>query len=130
MIGAVTLLVVDYDAGIAFFVGALGFDLIEDTKLSEEKRWVRVAPRDGGMCLLLAKASTPEQVACIGKQTGGRVGFFLHTDDFDTDYARFVAAGVRFERAPITEAYGAVAVFEDVSGNLWDLIGPTPASPS
>ena len=128
-IGAITLLVADYDAAIAFFVGALAFDLIEDTVLSAEKRWVRVAPKGGGVCLLLAKASTPEQAARIGDQAGGRVGFFLHTDNFDADHAGFLAAGVRFREAPRVEAYGKVAVFEDVSGNLWDLIGPATSSP-
>ncbi len=128
MISAVTLLVRDYDEAIAFFVDALGFELIEDTPLSPDKRWVRVAPKVGGVCLLLAKASTPEQVARIGDQTGGRVGFFLHTEDFETDHAAMVSRGVRFRETPRSEAYGKVAVFEDVCGNLWDLIGPTPPS--
>jgi catechol 2,3-dioxygenase-like lactoylglutathione lyase family enzyme len=128
MIGAVTLLVADYDAAIAFFVNALGFALIEDTALSEDKRWVRVAPKGAGVCLLLAKASTPEQVARIGDQTGGRVGFFLHTENFDADFAAMSAKGVRFREAPRTESYGKVVVFEDLCGNTWDLIGPTPPS--
>jgi catechol 2,3-dioxygenase-like lactoylglutathione lyase family enzyme len=129
LISAVTLLVRDYDEAIAFFVDALGFALIEDTPLSPEKRWVRVAPKDGGVGLLLAKASTPEQIARIGDQTGGRVGFFLHVEDFDASHAAMIAKGVRFDREPVTEAYGKVAVFEDICGNLWDLIGP-PSSPS
>jgi len=128
MIGAVTLLVADYDDAIAFFVDALGFALIEDTTLSKDKRWVRVAPKDGGVCLLLAKASTPEQVARIGDQTGGRVGFFLQTENFDADYAAMSAKGVRFREATRTESYGKVVVFEDICGNTWDLIGPTPPS--
>ena len=129
-IGAFTLLVADYDQAIAFFVGKLGFALIEDTRLSPEKRWVRVAPKGGGACLLLAKASTPEQVARIGDQTCGRVGFFLHSDAFDADYAAMLANGVRFREAPRAESYGKVVVFEDCCGNLWDLLErPKPLSP-
>jgi catechol 2,3-dioxygenase-like lactoylglutathione lyase family enzyme len=124
VIGAVTLVVRDYDEAIAFYVGALGFALLEDTRLSADKRWVRVAPKGGGVALLLAKASTPEQVARIGDQTGGRVGFFLHTDDFARDYAAFIAKGVRFLEEPRSESYGKVAVFSDLYGNKWDLIGP------
>ncbi len=124
-IGAVTLVVRDFDEAIAFFVDALGFALIEDTPLSPDKRWVRVAPEGGGVSLLLAKAATPEQAARIGDQTGGRVGFFLHTDDFDADYAAMLAKGVRFHEAPRTETYGKVVVFEDVCGNTWDLLGPS-----
>lgn len=121
-ISAVTLLVRDYDEAIAFFTNALGFDLLEDTSLSPDKRWVLVAPAGGGTALLLAKASTPEQVARIGDQAGGRVGFFLETDDFGRDHARMLAAGVRFREAPRHEAYGTVAVLEDLCGNTWDLI--------
>ncbi len=128
VIGSVTLLVRDYDDAIAFYVGALGFELLEDTVLSADKRWVRVAPRNamagGGVALLLAKASMPEQIARIGDQTGGRVGFFLHTDDFARDHAAFVAKGVRFLEEPRSESYGKVAVFSDLYGNKWDLIGP------
>jgi catechol 2,3-dioxygenase-like lactoylglutathione lyase family enzyme len=124
VIGAVTLLVRDYDEAIAFYVGALGFELLEDTALSADKRWVCVAPKGAETCLLLAKASTPEQVARIGDQTGGRVGFFLHTDDFAHDHAAFVAKGVRFLEEPRNESYGKVAVFSDLYGNTWDLIGP------
>ncbi|KAF0182586.1 MAG: Glyoxalase/bleomycin resistance protein/dioxygenase [Caulobacteraceae bacterium] len=130
-IGAFTLLVRDYDEAIAFYVGALGFTLLEDTALSADKRWVRVAPNGGGVApngggvaLLLAKASTPEQIARIGDQTGGRVGFFLHTDDFARDHAAFVAKGVRFLEEPRSESYGKVAVFSDLYGAKWDLIGP------
>jgi catechol 2,3-dioxygenase-like lactoylglutathione lyase family enzyme len=124
VIGAVTLLVRDYDEAITFYVGALGFELLEDTVLNTDKRWVRVAPKGGGVALLLAKVSTPEQVARIGDQTGERVGFFLHTDDFARDHAAFVARGVRFLEEPRTESYGRVAVFSDIYGNKWDLIGP------
>ena len=127
-IGAVTRVVRDYDEAIAFFVDALGFTLIEDTVLSPDKRWVRVAARHGGVCLLLVKAANSEQAARIGDQTGGRVGFFLHTDDFDADYAMMVANGVRFREAPRMESYGKVAVFHDCSGNAWDLLGLTAPS--
>lgn len=126
MIAAVALVVADYDEAIAFFVGKLGFDLLEDTPLPQEvaKRWVRVAPKGGGTALLLARAVNDTQRASIGNQTGGRVGFFLHTDDFARDHAAFLARGVRFHREPKRESYGTVAVFEDCSGNLWDLIEP------
>ena len=121
----VTFLVRDYDEAIAFFCGQLGFALVEDTVLSEEKRWVRVAPKGAaGAALLLARAATPEQDAAVGRQTGGRVGFFLNTDDFDATYDLFVNNNVRFREAPRREPYGKVAVFEDLYGNLWDLIEP------
>lgn len=123
-IGAVTLLVRDFDEAIAFYVGALGFELLEDTVLSAHKRWVRVAPKGAVTCLLLAKASDAEQRARIGDQTGGRVGFFLHTDDFAREHTAMSARGVRFLQAPRHEAYGSVAVFVDPYGNKWDLIGP------
>ena len=124
-IGAVALLVADYDEAIAFYVGKLGFDLVEDTRLSADKRWVLVAPPGATETrLLLARAAGDDQVSRIGDQTGGRVGFFLHTDDFSRDHARMRAAGVRFREEPRREAYGTVAVFEDLYGNLWDLIGP------
>jgi catechol 2,3-dioxygenase-like lactoylglutathione lyase family enzyme len=124
-LATVALVVPDYDAAIAFFVGKLGFDLIEDTALSADKRWVRVAPPGGqGAALLLAQAANDRQRDVIGEQAGGRVGFFLHTDDFDRDHARYVAAGVVFAEAPRDEAYGRVAVFRDAFGNLWDLIEP------
>lgn len=122
---AVTVLVDDYDAAIAHYVGDLGFHLIEDTDLGGGKRWVRVAPGNlGGSCLVLAVASTDEQRAAVGLQTGGRVGFFLHTDDFAGDHARLLAAGVLMTEDPRHEAYGTVVVFEDRYGNLWDLIQP------
>ncbi|MFH1796455.1 MAG: VOC family protein [Pseudomonadota bacterium] len=126
-IGAVTFLVRDYDEAIAWFSDALGFGLVEDTPLGGGKRWVLVAPGSGGTPLLLAEASAVEQQARIGDQTGGRVAFFLHTDDFARDHARMTAAGVTFREAPRHEAYGTVAVFEDLYGNLWDLIEPKVA---
>ncbi|MDZ4777143.1 MAG: VOC family protein [Alphaproteobacteria bacterium] len=121
-IGAVTLLVRDYDEAIAFYVGVLGFALLEDTPLSADKRWVRVAPKGAETCLLLAKASGEAQEARIGDQAGGRVGFFLHTYDFARDHAAMSSRGVRFLEAPRHETYGSVAVFVDPSGNKWDLI--------
>nr|WP_295468392.1 VOC family protein [Mesorhizobium sp.] len=123
-IGAVTFLVRDYDEAIAWFRDALDFRLVEDTALGGGKRWVLVAPGEGTTPLLLAEASTDEQRARIGDQTGGRVGFFLHTADFARDHARMTAAGVNFRKTPRHEAYGTVAVFEDLYGNLWDLIEP------
>lgn len=123
-IANVTLLVPDYDAGIAFYVDQLGFTLLEDTTLSETKRWVRVAPPGAQTALLLAKADGDAQEAAIGQQTGGRVSFFLHTDNFARDYAAMRAKGVTFKEDPRHEAYGSVVVFEDPFGNLWDLIEP------
>ena len=123
-IGAVTLVAPDYDAAIAFYVGKLGFALVSDVALGPDKRWVLVRPHGGGTALLIAKAADDAQRARIGDQTGGRVFLFLHTDDFDRDHARFVAAGVRFLEEPRREAYGTVAVFEDPFGNRWDLLQP------
>lgn len=120
----ITLLVPDYDAGLRFYVDTLGFDLLEDTRISPAKRWVRVAPQGGGAALLLAKAATPAQHAATGNQTGGRVGFFLETDDFARDHKEMLEKGVRFLEPPRFEGYGTVAVFEDPFGNLWDLIQP------
>jgi catechol 2,3-dioxygenase-like lactoylglutathione lyase family enzyme len=122
-----TLVVPDYDAGIAFFAGALGFDLIEDSEMGAGKRWVVVGGKDGGR-LLLAKAANDAQSAAIGNQTGGRVGFFAHTDDFTGTQARLVAAGVMFHEQPRHEPYGTVAVFSDPFGNRWDLIEPKALS--
>ncbi|MEO0982815.1 MAG: VOC family protein [Pseudomonadota bacterium] len=122
----ITLLVPDYDAGLRFFVDTLGFDLLEDTRLTPAKRWVRVAPPGAETALLLAKADTPAQHAATGNQTGGRVAFFLETDDFARDHAAMVEKGVHFLEAPRVEAYGTVAVFEDPFGNRWDLIQPAP----
>ena len=124
-IATVTLVVDDYDAAIAFYRDKLGFDLVADTPLGDGKRWVVVAPKGGkGAKLLLAQADGPTQAAHVGNQTGGRVGFFLETDDFARDHAAFTAAGVVFREAPRHEPYGSVAVFEDLYGNTWDLIEP------
>jgi len=123
-IATIALVVPDYDAGIAFYAGRLGFALLADTDMGGGKRWVLVAPPGGGARLLLAKADGGRQAAAIGNQTGGRVGFFLETDDFARDFAAFSAAGVTFLEAPRHEAYGSVAVFQDPFGNKWDLIEP------
>ena len=123
-LGAVSLLVRDYDDAIGFFVGKLGFDLSEDTDMGGGKRWVRVTPKGGQTSLLLARATTEEQRARIGDQAAGRVWLFLETDDFGRDHESFKAAGVVFREAPRREPYGVVAVFEDLYGNAWDLIGP------
>jgi catechol 2,3-dioxygenase-like lactoylglutathione lyase family enzyme len=123
----VALVVRDYDEAIAFFTKKLHFTLVEDTYIPEQdKRWVLVRPPGGaGTNILLARPSTVEQAALVGNQTGGRVTFFLSTDNFWRDYRAMTAAGIRFVREPKTEAYGTVAVFEDLYGNLWDLIEPT-----
>jgi catechol 2,3-dioxygenase-like lactoylglutathione lyase family enzyme len=123
----ISLVVRDYDEAILYYTGVLGFDLVEDTQLSETKRWVRVKPggSENGCHLLLARAATDAQRAAIGKQSGGRVFLFLHTDDFDRDYDNYRSRGVTFIREPIDESYGRVAVFSDLYGNLWDLIGPS-----
>ena len=119
----VALLVNDYDEAIAWFTTVLGFTLLEDTRLSETKRWVTVAPRgDGKAGLLLARAANDDQRAVIGRQGGGRVFLFLHTDDLDRDYAAWRGRGVRFVEEPRRESYGKVVVFEDLYGNKWDLI--------
>jgi catechol 2,3-dioxygenase-like lactoylglutathione lyase family enzyme len=120
----VALVVRDYDEAIEFYCGKLHFTLVEDTYQAEQnKRWVVVAPPgSSGTNLLLARASTPEQSAVIGNQTGGRVFLFLGTDDFWRDYNEMRSSGIRFVREPKTERYGTVAVFEDLYGNLWDLI--------
>ncbi len=121
----IALLVADYDEAIQFYTEKLGFTLVEDTVLSESKRWVLVAPPGStGTCILLARATNEEQKKRIGDQAGGRVFLFLHTDDFRRDYKNLKESGVSFTREPITEAYGTVAVFKDLYGNLWDLIGP------
>ncbi|MFN3931176.1 MAG: VOC family protein [Brevundimonas sp.] len=125
-IGAVSLLVRDYDEALAFYVGKLGFEPSEDTDLGGGKRWVRVTPRGGETSLLLARATTPEQVARVGDQAGGRVWLFLETDDLMRDHADWAAKGVVFREAPRHEAYGKVVVFEDLYGNAWDLIEPAP----
>jgi catechol 2,3-dioxygenase-like lactoylglutathione lyase family enzyme len=124
----ISLLVDDYDKAIRFYVEKLGFKLLEDTVLSPAKRWVIVQPPGGGCSLLLANAANAEQVSRVGNQTGGRVFLFLHTDDFQRDYGRLVANGVKFVRPPRAEAYGTVAVFEDIYGNWWDLVEPISRS--
>lgn len=124
-LSTVALVVRDYDEAIGFYCRDLGFDLLEDTDRGGGKRWVRVAPPGSvGTSLLLAVADGPEQAAAVGNQTGGRVGFFLSTDDFWRDHARYTAAGVHFEEEPRVEEYGTVAVFQDGHGNRWDLIQP------
>jgi catechol 2,3-dioxygenase-like lactoylglutathione lyase family enzyme len=122
-LGHVALVVRDYDEALDFFTGTLNFKLIEDTRLSEDKRWVLIAPPGSdGTSLLLARASTPEQASHIGNQTGGRVFLFLHTDDFWRDYEQMTARKVKFIRPLSEEPYGTVAVFEDLYGNQWDLL--------
>lgn len=122
----VALVVRDYDEAIAFFTQTLNFRLVEDTYLPDEnKRWVLVAPPGStGTQLLLARPSNPSQEAFVGNQTGGRVTFFLGTDDFWRDYRAMAERGIEFVRPPAVAAYGTVAVFKDLYGNLWDLIGP------
>ena len=124
-IAHLALVVKDYDEAIAFYTEKLGFRLIEDTVLSETKRWVLVAPPGSGQCsLLLARAANTEQINSVGNQTGGRVFLFLFTDNFDRDYRAMLGKGIHFVRQPAIEEYGTVAVFEDLYGNLWDLIEP------
>ena len=129
-LGLVSLVVRDYDKAIALYVGVLGFTLIEDSFIPEQnKRWVVVAPPGSAATrLLLARASSGEQVTRIGNQTGGRVFLFLHTDDFARDYQSYKAKGVIFAREPREEPYGTVAVFQDLYGNLWDLLQPRRAA--
>ena len=127
-IGLVTLVVRHYDEAIAFFVDRLGFRVVRDDALEPGKRWVVVAPPGAkGPGLLLARAADAREAAAVGNQTGGRVGFFLMTDDFSRDHAVFAARGVTFRESPRSESYGTVAVFEDLYGNLWDLIEPRSA---
>jgi catechol 2,3-dioxygenase-like lactoylglutathione lyase family enzyme len=124
----VALVVAEYDPAIEFFVGVLGFELVEDspstTNDGRPKRWVVVRPPGAQTGLLLARADGPDQAAVVGRQVAGRVGFFLRVDDFDATFARMTAAGVEFVTAPRTEPYGRVAVFVDIAGNRWDLLGP------
>lgn len=128
-IAQVTLVVDDYDRAIAWFTSVLDFDLVEDCPVSETKRWVVVRPKGhSGAALLLAKAANTEQNASIGHQTGGRVAFFLETDDFAKDHADLVIKGVSFEEAPREESYGRVAVFTDPWGNRWDLLQSSTSS--
>ncbi|WP_139683968.1 VOC family protein [Vibrio tasmaniensis] len=127
----IALVVKDYDEALDFYVNKLKFDLIEDTYLPEEdKRWVVVAPPNStGVSLLLARASKPEQLDFIGNQAGGRVFLFLNTDDFWRDYERMTSLGINFVREPKEQSYGTVAVFEDIYGNLWDLLQLNPEHP-
>ena len=119
----IALVVKDYDEAIHFYTQKLNFNLLEDTRLSETKRWVRVAPEgSSGFCLLLAKADSAEQLSRVGNQTGGRVFLFIYTDDFWRDYESMQEKGIVFVREPVTESWGTVAVFQDLYGNLWDLI--------
>jgi predicted enzyme related to lactoylglutathione lyase len=125
-LSTVALVIPDYDAAIAFFVGGLGWRLLQDVPQGA-KRWVRVAPAGGGVALLLARAEGDRQAAAIGNQCGGRVFLFLETQDFAADAARIIAAGGTFEESPRTEPYGTVAVWCDPWGNRWDLIEPAAA---
>jgi catechol 2,3-dioxygenase-like lactoylglutathione lyase family enzyme len=133
-LSALTVLVQDYDEAIAFYVGTLDFELLEDTRLDATKRWVRVRPHGkagaAGTSLLLARAATPEQLARVGDQTSGRVFLFLETDKFWEDYERWRAQGVRFLETPREESYGTVVVFQDLYGNRWDLIEPRTVAES
>jgi catechol 2,3-dioxygenase-like lactoylglutathione lyase family enzyme len=128
LLDKITIVVDDYDRAIEFFIGSLGFDLAEDspslTNDGRPKRWVVVRPPGGETGIVLARADGERQAAAIGNQVGGRVGFFLRVDDFDAAYQRMTAAGVEFCGAPRTEPYGRVAVFVDIAGNRWDLLGP------
>jgi catechol 2,3-dioxygenase-like lactoylglutathione lyase family enzyme len=125
-IAHVALVVKDYDEAIRFYTRKLKFNVVEDTKLSETKRWVVLSPPGSTGCsLLLAKEANPEQKTRVGNQTGGRVFLFLHTDDFKRDYDNLKQQGVTIAREPARERWGTVAVFEDLYGNLWDLIEPT-----
>ena len=124
-IAHIALVVNDYDEAIAFYTKKVDFKLLEDTKLSEEKRWVMVAPNGAKeCCLLLAKAANEEQRKSVGNQTGGRVFLFLYTDDFNRDYDKLKKRNITFVRPPQEFEYGTVAVFEDLYGNMWDLIQP------
>jgi catechol 2,3-dioxygenase-like lactoylglutathione lyase family enzyme len=121
----IAIVVNDYDEAIKFYTEKLHFDLIEDTQLSETKRWVLVKPKgQEGCCLLLTKAANEEQKSRVGNQTGGRVFLFLHTDDFERDFQNLLDNHIEIVRQPSKEEYGTVAVFKDLYGNLWDMIGP------
>ena len=131
-LASVTLVVRDYDEALDFYVGKLGFELVEDTPIpAQDKRWVVVRPQgQAGACLLLARASTETQRNVVGQQTGGRVFLFLYTDDFWRDYERYRTAGVEFTRNPEEQLQGTVAVFKDVYGNHWDLMQPSSLNKS
>src|SRR6188508_1215521 len=121
----IAIVVKDYDEAVRFYTEKLHFDLVEDTQLSETKRWVLVRPKGGdSCCLLLAKAANEEQLSRVGNQTGGRVFLFLHTDDFKRDFQNLLDNEIEIVRQPSKEEYGTVAVFKDIYGNLWDLIEP------
>ena len=122
-LGLVTFVAREYDEAIGFFVGKLDFELVEDTDMGDGKRWVVVAPASGAS-LLIARAVTDAEKESVGNQAGGRVAFFLNTDNFDRDYANWSACGVKFREQPRHEVYGTVAVFEDLYGAPWDLIQP------
>jgi catechol 2,3-dioxygenase-like lactoylglutathione lyase family enzyme len=130
----VAIVVEEYDPAIEFFVTVLGFELVEDspslTNDGRQKRWVVVRPPGAATGLLLARADGEDQAAAVGNQAAGRVGFFLHVDDFDAAYARMSSAGVRFTGGPRSEPYGRVVVFLDIAGNKWDLLGPAQSSSS
>ena len=121
-LGMIAIVVDEYDRAIKHYVDDLGFTLIEDTELSPEKRWVVIAPSSDGARILLAKASNSQQVSAIGNSTGGRVGFFLYTDNFAQTYQAYLARGVEFTETPRNEKFGQVVVFKDLYGNKWDLI--------
>jgi catechol 2,3-dioxygenase-like lactoylglutathione lyase family enzyme len=125
ILSQIAIVVRDYDEAIDFYVNKLGFVLLEDSRMSDTKRWVRVQPPGGGCGLLLAKAVGEKQEYSIGNQTGGRVFLFLHTDDLDRDHKNLQAHNIRIVREPSTEEYGKVLVFADLYGNLWDLIEPS-----
>lgn len=130
-LGLVAIVVRDYDEALSFYVDVLGFDLVEDTAIpSQGKRWVVVSPGASGARVLLAKASSGDQLSRVGSQTGGRVFLFLYTDDCLGDYARLRAKGVRFVREPESQPHGVVAVFADLYGNLWDLVEPNASNRS
>lgn len=121
-LGMIAIVIDDYDVAISHYVDDLGFTLIEDTHLSPEKRWVVIAPSSSGAHILLAQASNAQQQAAIGNSTGGRVGYFLYTDDFSDTYQRYLAKGIEFTETPRNESFGQVVVFKDRYGNKWDLI--------
>jgi catechol 2,3-dioxygenase-like lactoylglutathione lyase family enzyme len=128
-IAHIALVVNNYDEAIKFYTEKLNFTLLEDTWLSETKRWVIIKPKgEGQCCLLLAQAANEEQKSRVGNQTGGRVFLFLYSDDFWRDYNNMLSQEIKFVRPPVNEPYGTVAVFEDLYGNLWDLIEPTKKS--
>jgi catechol 2,3-dioxygenase-like lactoylglutathione lyase family enzyme len=128
-LAAITFLVRDYDEAIDWFCSKLKFELLEDSRVSDVKRWVRVAAPGKGSCLLLAKAEGRQQVEAIGNAAGGRVAYFLHTANFAEDYAHMTTVGVTFLETPRQEPYGTVAVFADLYGNAWDMIQPSPERP-